>query len=198
RMAPSTRIILCSSSGITQKELHGDSETAPFHAYLTKPTRSDHLREVIGRLLNGPGAPLTRRATPDLDGALAKEHPLRILLAEDNAVNQKVGVALLSRLGYQPDVVANGLEVLAAVRRQTYDVILMDIQMPEMDGLEASRRITRDYELSDRPRIIALTANVFKSDHDKCLDAGMEGFLGKPLDLGTLRDALLQCTTRRA
>jgi PAS domain S-box-containing protein len=196
RLAPSTRIVLCSSSGITQKELQGERETVPFHAYLTKPTRSDHLREVIGRLLNGSGAPLTRRATPDVDGPLANEHPLRILLAEDNAVNQKVGVALLSRLGYQPDVVANGLEVLAAVRRQTYDVILMDIQMPEMDGLEASRQITRDYELVDRPRIVALTANVFKTDHDKCLEAGMDGFLGKPLDLGMLRDALMQCSTR--
>jgi CheY-like chemotaxis protein len=65
-----------------------------------------------------------------------------------------------------------------------------------MDGLEASRQNTRDYEIAERPRIIALTANVFKSDHDKCLDAGMEGFLGKPLDLGTLKDALMQCTTR--
>ena len=197
-IAPGTRIVLCSSSGITQKELQGERETAPFHAYLTKPSRTDHLREVIARLLNGSGAPLTRRAAPDVDGALAKQHPLRILLAEDNVVNQKVGVALLSRLGYQPDVVANGLEVLAAVQRQTYDVILMDIQMPEMDGLEASRQITRDYEGAQRPRIIALTANVFKSDHDKCLEAGMEGFLGKPLDLGTLREALLQCSTRKA
>jgi CheY-like chemotaxis protein len=195
RLSPRARIILCSSSGITQKELHCERQTAPFHAYLTKPTRSDHLREVIGRLLNGSGEPLTRRATY-VDDALAKEHPLRILLAEDNVVNQKVGVALLSRLGYQPDVVANGLEVLDAVRRQTYDVILMDIQMPEMDGLEASRHITRDYELPDRPRIVALTANVFKSDHDKCLEAGMDGFLGKPLDLGMLRDALMQCSTR--
>jgi PAS domain S-box-containing protein len=198
RIAPGTRIVLCSSSGITQKELQGERETAPFHAYLTKPTRTDHLREMIGRLLNGSGAPLTRRAAPDVDGALAKQHPLRILLAEDNVVNQKVGVALLSRLGYQPDVVANGLEVLAAVQRQTYDVILMDIQMPEMDGLEASRRLTSDHDAAERPRIIALTANVFKSDHDKCVEAGMEGFLGKPLDLGTLRDALLQCSTRKA
>ena len=196
RLAPRTRIILCSSSGITQKELQGERETAPFDAYLTKPSRSDHLREVIGRLLTGSGTPLTPRATPDVNDALAKMHPLRILLAEDNAVNQKVGVALLSRLGYQPDVVANGLEVLAAVQRQTYDVILMDIQMPEMDGLEASRQITRAYETEARPRIIALTANVFKSDHDKCLEAGMEGFLGKPLDLGTLKDALLQCCSR--
>jgi signal transduction histidine kinase/DNA-binding response OmpR family regulator len=192
-LAPDMRIILCSSSGVTRKELHGGPQDAPFHAFLTKPTRSDYLREVIGRLLHGVAAPLTRRTAPDFDTCLARQHPLRVLLAEDNAVNQKVGVALLKRLGYDPDVVANGLEVLAAVRRQTYDVILMDIQMPEMDGIEAARLITRQ-PASRRPRIVALTANVFKADHDACVDAGMEGFLSKPLDIERLRDALLACS----
>ena len=96
-------------------------------------------------------------------------------------------------MGYHPDVVANGLEVLAAVHRQTYDVILMDVQMPEMDGLEASRRIIQEFDAGRRPRLIALTANVFKSDRDACLAAGMDGFLGKPLDLAQLQEALLQC-----
>ena len=109
-------------------------------------------------------------------------------------VNQKVGVALLKRMGYTPDVVANGLEALAAVRRQTYDVILMDIQMPEMDGLEASRQIDAAVRQGARPHIIALTANVFKTDQDACTEAGMDGFLGKPLDLEQLRDALIQCS----
>ena len=193
-LAPGMQIILCSSSGVTRKELNDDLHTAPFQAFLTKPTRLDHLREVIGRLLNGAGTPQTRRTTNDHDGSLARRHPLRILLAEDNVVNQKVGVALLKRMGYTPDVVANGLEVLSAVRRQTYDVILMDIQMPEMDGLEASRQITRECARVQRPRIIALTANVFKTDQDACTDAGMDGFLGKPLDLEQLRDALLLCS----
>jgi CheY-like chemotaxis protein len=99
----------------------------------------------------------------------------------------------LQQLGYHPDVVANGLEALAAVHRQTYDVVLMDVQMPEMDGLEASRRIVRDVDAAKRPQIIALTANVFKSDRDACVAAGMEAFLGKPLDLDELQDALARC-----
>jgi signal transduction histidine kinase/DNA-binding response OmpR family regulator len=194
QLAPEMRIILCSSSGVTRKELHADPETAPFHAYLPKPTRSDYLREVIGRLLNGVAAPLARRTASELDASLARRHPLRILLAEDNVVNQKVGVALLKRMGYTPDVVANGLEVLSAVHRQAYDVILMDIQMPEMDGLEASRQITRQFSKEQRPHLIALTANVFKTDQDACVEAGMDSFLGKPLDLEQLRDALVLCS----
>jgi signal transduction histidine kinase/DNA-binding response OmpR family regulator len=198
RIAPSVRIILCSSSGVTRNELHSGPDDPPFHAFLTKPTRSDYMREVIGRLLNGAPGPFTRRTVPDLDTSLGQEHPLRILLAEDNAVNQKVGVALLKRMGYDADVVANGLEVLDAVHRQTYDVILMDIQMPEMDGLEAARRITAEYEAGARPRLIALTANVFKADHEACLEAGMDEFLGKPLDVAKLRDALLLCPRRES
>ena len=193
-LAPHMPTILCSSSGITRRELHAGADDAPFDAFLTKPTRSDHLREVIGGLLHGVAEPLARRTAPELDTSLAHRHPLRILLAEDNVVNQKVGVALLKRMGYDPDVVANGLEVLAAVRRQPYDVILMDIQMPEMDGLEASRIITRQHGPASRPRLIALTANVFKTDQDACVEAGMDGFLGKPLDLEQLREALVQCS----
>jgi CheY-like chemotaxis protein len=134
-----------------------------------------------------------RQTVRDFDMTLAKRHPLRLLLAEDNVVNQKVLVAQLKRLGYHSDVVANGLEALTAVHRQTYDLILMDVQMPEMDGLEASRRIIQEVEAERRPRLIALTANVFKSDQAACFAAGMDGFLGKPVDLAELRDALLQC-----
>jgi signal transduction histidine kinase/DNA-binding response OmpR family regulator len=192
-VAPDMRIILCSSAGVTRRELHASADAPPFHEFLTKPTRSDYLREVIGRLLTGVPTPVSRRTASGLDASLAQQHPLRILLAEDNVVNQKVGVALLKRMGYKPDVVANGLEVLAAVRRQTYDVILMDIQMPEMDGLEASRQIVRQFPETRRPHLIALTANVFKTDQDACAEAGMGGFLAKPLDLEQLREVLVKC-----
>jgi signal transduction histidine kinase/CheY-like chemotaxis protein len=138
----------------------------------------------------------SRRSANDIDASFARQHPLRILLAEDNVVNQKVGVAILKRMGYAPDVVANGLEALAAVGRQPYDVILMDVQMPEMDGLEAARLITEQWDASQRPRLIALTANVFKSDQEACRNAGMDDFLSKPLNIGTLRDALVRCSPR--
>jgi CheY-like chemotaxis protein len=192
RLAPGMRVILSSSSGSSRQELQKAAEQSSFDAFLPKPTRSDTLRDLIGQLLSG-AAPMVRRTAHEIDTTLAKQHPLRILLAEDNVVNQKVVVAQLKRMGYHPDVVANGLEVLAAVQRQTYDVILMDVQMPEMDGLEASQRIIKGFDSSRRPRLIALTANVFKSDQDACLAAGMDGFLGKPLDLVQLREALLQC-----
>jgi signal transduction histidine kinase/DNA-binding response OmpR family regulator len=191
-LAPGMRIILSSSSGVNRKQLQNGLDNPPFHAFLTKPTRSDALREVIGHLLSG-AAPLVRRAGRNIDNTLAKQRPLRILLAEDNVVNQKVLVAQLKCLGYQPDVVANGLEALTAVHRQMYDVILMDVQMPEMDGHEASRRIIQEFEIGRRPRLIALTANVFKSDRDACLAAGMDGFLGKPVDLAQLLEVLMEC-----
>jgi signal transduction histidine kinase/DNA-binding response OmpR family regulator len=195
-LAPGMRIILSGASGVDRRplqQLQKGADNLPFHAFLTKPTRSDALRDVIGHLLSGTPAPLVRRTARDIDTTLAKQCPLRILLAEDNVVNQKVVVAQLKHMGYHPDVVANGLEALTAVRRQTYDVILMDVQMPEMDGLEASRRIIQECDSRTRPRLIALTANVFASDRDACLAAGMDGFLGKPLDLVELRKVLLQC-----
>jgi signal transduction histidine kinase/DNA-binding response OmpR family regulator len=192
-LAPAMRIILSSAPGNNSRHLYRSLDNPPFHSFLTKPTRSHALKDVIGHLLSGAPEPLVRRTTRKDDTTLGQRHPLRVLLAEDNVVNQKVGVAQLKQLGYHPDVVANGFEVLAAVYRQTYDVILMDVQMPEMDGLEASRRIIRDVELRRRPQIIALTANVFKSDRDACVDAGMGGFLGKPLDLDELQDVLSRC-----
>ena len=188
-LAPGVRIILC-AAGVSREQLLKGLDDPPFHAFLPKPTRSDALMEVVGYLWSGAPAPLVRRTAHDIDTTLAKQRPLRVLVAEDNVVNQKVAVALLRRMGYHPDVVGNGLEVLAAVRRQTYDVILMDVQMPEMDGLEASRRIIQEFDAQQRPRLIALTANVFKRDQDACLAAGMDGFLGKPLDLTQLREVL--------
>ena len=103
---------------------------------------------------------------------MAARHPLRILLAEDNVVNQKLALRILQQMGYRADLASNGLEAVESVRRQTYDVVLMDVQMPEMDGLEASRRITTQWRAAERPRIVAMTANAMQGDREMCLAAG--------------------------
>jgi signal transduction histidine kinase/CheY-like chemotaxis protein len=191
-----TRMILSSSSGTSQRQTLGDIQDNPFDAFLAKPTKSDQLREVLARLLGGAPTAPTRRSSYVIDTTVAAQRPLRILLAEDNAVNQKVAVRLLERMGYRPDVASNGLEALEAVHRQRYDVVLMDVQMPEMDGLEAARRITSELEIQERPRLVALTANVLKGDQQACQAAGMDDYLAKPLDLVLLRDALLRCVSQ--
>lgn len=115
---------------------------------------------------------------------------LRILLAEDNVVNQKVALLILKKLGYNADVVANGFEVIEAVQRQTYDLILMDVQMPEMDGLEATKWIHQN--LTEKPYIIAMTANAMSGDREKCLEAGMTDYISKPVNLELLQQALIK------
>jgi signal transduction histidine kinase/DNA-binding response OmpR family regulator len=124
---------------------------------------------------------------------LAEHLPLRILLAEDNSINQRVGVLLLERLGYRADVAGNGVEALEALRRQPYDLILMDVQMPVMDGLEATRRIRAEIPPDRQPRIVALTANVLREQREACLAAGMDDFVQKPVGFEDLREALSRC-----
>ena len=132
-------------------------------------------------------------ADEPVDARLAERLPLRILLAEDNSVNQKVGLLMLERMGYLADVAGNGAEVLEALRRQPYDLVLMDIQMPGIDGLEATRRI-RDELLRERqPRIVAMTANVLPEQREACRLAGMDDFVQKPVGLADLRAALERC-----
>jgi CheY-like chemotaxis protein len=117
---------------------------------------------------------------------------LRILLAEDHLVNQKVALMMLERMGYRADVAANGLEVLQALHRQPYDVILMDVQMPEMDGLEASRQICWQWQKA-RPHIIAMTANAMRGDREDCIAAGMDDYISKPVQIAELEAALRKC-----
>jgi len=127
----------------------------------------------------------------DLDPGQADMHPLRILVAEDNIVNQKLALRLLRAMGYEADVVANGLEAVEAVERQPYDVVLMDMQMPEMDGLEAARVIRERLPPEERPRIVAMTANVTDEDRREADEAGMDGYVTKPIRIPDLVGALL-------
>jgi CheY-like chemotaxis protein/HPt (histidine-containing phosphotransfer) domain-containing protein len=162
-------------------------------SYLYKPVKQSQLFEAILAALSG-SLMGSRRAAKKvlLDGTLAQRIPLRILLAEDNAINQKVGVLMLSKLGYRVDLAANGLEVIEATSERSYDVILMDLQMPEMDGIEATRRLRLPGALANRPRIIAVTANVMQSDRDMCIAAGMDEFIGKPMNIDNLVAALVR------
>ena len=197
-LAPNMPVVVLSSSVSGVRELLQGQGDNPFAAFLTKPAKSRQLAEVIARILSGQ-QPARHRNTAagntsaEMDKTLARRQPLRILLAEDNVVNQRVAVRLLERFGYRPDVASNGLEVLAAVERQAYDVVLLDIQMPEMDGIETAHRITRQFEPGKRPRLIALTANVLKNDRELCAGAGMDDFIAKPMHFAELQQALLRC-----
>jgi PAS domain S-box-containing protein len=131
--------------------------------------------------------PQTRETRIEIN--LSDRLPLSILIAEDNPVNQRVGQHMLNQMGYRADVVANGLEAIEALRNRTYDVILMDVQMPELDGLEATRRIRKEIA-GDGPRIIAMTANAMPEDRDKCLAAGMDDYIAKPINFVQLQAVL--------
>jgi len=127
---------------------------------------------------------------PESESGKSPFKTLRILLAEDNAVNQQVALMMLRRLGYQADVAANGFEVLDALRRQPYDVVLMDVRMPEMDGLTATREIRRELSGDEQPSIIGMTANAMRGDRERCLAAGMDEYLSKPVQIADLQSVL--------
>ena len=127
---------------------------------------------------------------------MATRHPLRILLAEDNVVNQKLAMRLLQQMGYRADLASNGIEAVECVQRQIYDVVLMDVQMPEMDGLEAARRIAASGNPGERPRIVAMTANAMQGDREECLAAGMDDYITKPIRVEHLVESLNQVRAR--
>ena len=129
-------------------------------------------------------------AAPVLDPDLARRLPLRLLLADDNPINQKVGMSVLQKLGYRADLAGNGVEVLRALEQKAYDVLFLDVQMPEMDGLEAARQICQRWPEGKRPRIIAMTGNALIGDREKCLQAGMDDYISKPIRVGDLQSAL--------
>jgi signal transduction histidine kinase/CheY-like chemotaxis protein/HPt (histidine-containing phosphotransfer) domain-containing protein len=169
-----------------------------FTVVLPKPIKSAQLYQTLQTLFSASSCPAAAEQGRSLvETTLAARYPLRILLAEDNLVNQKVARALLKAVGYQCEVVNNGAEALAALELQPYDVILMDMQMPRMDGLEATRRICQLYPAAERPHIIALTANAMVGDREACFAAGMHDYLSKPVKQTDLERALERAVQSR-
>ncbi len=163
--------------GMMTASSDGPGRGSTFRFSIVAPTASVPASEA--------GAPPT-----SIDLAMAERHPLRILLADDNLVNQKLAARLLERMGYGADVDSNGIDAVAAVERRTYDVVLMDVQMPEMDGLDATRRIRALGAAHADLRIVAMTANAMQGDREMCMEAGMDDYVTKPIRVERLVEAL--------
>jgi CheY-like chemotaxis protein len=185
RKTTQTPFVLLSSAGDVEV---GDAAHL-FEFQIPKPIKQSHLFEALRQVTGHAGPVKKKTAVKQFDGGMAERLPLTILLAEDNSVNQKVGTMMLGNMGYRADMAANGIEVLNAVEKKKYDLILMDIQMPEMDGVEAVSRLRE--KLADHcPYIVALTANALEGDKEKFLGLGFDDYLSKPLSPDRLRQAL--------
>jgi signal transduction histidine kinase/CheY-like chemotaxis protein len=194
RNADALPMVMVSSLGLKEEAAEGEM----FASFLLKPIRASQLYDTLVGILAKEGRRLRREQEParsEFDAELGKRLPLNILLAEDYVVNQKLALLMLERLGYRADLAANGLEVLDALERQPYDVVLMDVQMPEMDGLEATRQILQRWPNGPRPRIIAMTANAMKEDREACFTAGMDDYLSKPIRVEELVAVLCRSQT---
>jgi CheY-like chemotaxis protein len=187
-------LVLC-SLGRRNEGLAEQLQGRPSPRFLlhSKPIKPSFLCEALVAFLASEPLRLPYRSKPSLsDPEFALRLPYTILIVEDNRVNQKIFLLLLSKLGYRADTAANGLEAVRALERQHYDVVFMDMHMPELDGIEATRRILDTYGGNGRPWIVALTANAMESDRHICLQAGMRDFLTKPIQIDALRNALLK------
>ncbi|MBJ7899673.1 MAG: response regulator [Cyanobacteria bacterium RI_101] len=169
-------------------------------AWLQSPVKKSALFEALIQIFAQESPPSIRRAysAQDREAAIKTLSPLRILLAEDNPVNQKVALLMLEKLGYRADVVGNGQEVLQSLRQAPYDAILMDVEMPEMDGLSAARAIRQWEDLPDQPWIIAVTAYAMPGDRERCLQAGMNDYISKPVREKDLIGALQRVNLSQA
>jgi signal transduction histidine kinase/CheY-like chemotaxis protein/HPt (histidine-containing phosphotransfer) domain-containing protein len=159
--------------------------------FVHKPIRPGQLLDSLCRAMS---VQLQREkkapSAPALDSTFASRLPLRLLLADDNPINQKVGLSVLHRLGYRADVASNGMEVMKALEQKPYDVLFLDVQMPEMDGLECARQICQRWNRDKRPVVIAMTGNALMGDREKCLAAGMDDYISKPVRITELQTAL--------
>jgi CheY-like chemotaxis protein/HPt (histidine-containing phosphotransfer) domain-containing protein len=190
RDAGALPLVLLTSLGPREKVPGG----VEFAASLTKPVKPSQLYDTLMNVLGA--APAGVQAAASREGPverLAERVPLRILVAEDNVVNQQLALLVLQKLGYRAEVTTNGLEALQALEREPYDVVLMDVQMPTMDGLEATRRIHQQWPEGRRPHVIAATASAMQEEREACLAAGMDDYLSKPIRVEELAAALRRC-----
>ncbi|OQY46188.1 MAG: hypothetical protein B6242_08470 [Anaerolineaceae bacterium 4572_78] len=171
-----------------------------FVSALTKPIKPTQFYEVLVGIFDEKQVSVQEKkvVTSKIDHSLAQKNPLRILLAEDNVVNQKVAIHLLSKMGYRVDIASNGLEVLEALRRQKYDVVLMDIQMPEMDGVEATHHIRQEWIPEEHPIIIAVTADALMGDRERFLREGMDDYISKPIRVEELTRVLSESQSSKS
>ncbi len=166
--------------------------TDVFDAQLSKPIKLAELFEEVLRVIAEARNRRSNLADHNIDKNLAAKLPMRILLAEDNITNQDLVITLLSKMGYKIDAVENGRKVLEMMERKKYDIILMDIQMPVMNGMEATKVICEKYAEHERPKIIAITANAMPGDKERYLNAGMVDYLPKPIKFKDVQTVLIK------
>jgi CheY-like chemotaxis protein/HPt (histidine-containing phosphotransfer) domain-containing protein len=193
---PDQPLVLASSMG--RRELEGDPRWAGsgIGAFVQKPVKASPLHAAIATVLGIGVDEALDGSNPGIDPELGTTHPLRILLAEDNVVNQVLALKLLEKLGYRADVAADGVEALEALERRPYDLLLSDIQMPEMDGVEVTRRIVERWEPAERPWIVAMTAEAMAGDRERFLAAGMNDYVMKPIRIEDLVAAIRRAPRR--
>jgi signal transduction histidine kinase/HPt (histidine-containing phosphotransfer) domain-containing protein/BarA-like signal transduction histidine kinase len=166
--------------------------------YIHKPIHPAQLLEALCQALDVQVQKEKKTIAPSLDRTLATRLPLKILFADDNLINLKVGLSVLQKLGYSADTALNGREVLTALEKNSYDLVFLDVQMPEMDGLETARQIYKRCTQAKRPRLIAITGNALVGDREKCIAAGMDDYISKPISVGQLQAALEKWGTQKA
>ncbi len=189
RSEQSLPVVLFSSSGRSE---FSETENALFAAVILKPLKQSHLYSTMIDVVakSGGDATLRKSHTSKKIELLSKNIPLKILVAEDNLINQKLALRLLQQLGYTADIVTNGKDAVNLIIENRYDIVFMDLHMPEMDGLEATRTVVHSLDAALRPKIIAMTADAMSGDREKCIDAGMDDYISKPVRLDGLREIL--------